>query len=190
MTTCHSTTTSTPRRWCFGGPRTAGTLSLSVVPRLFPPAPGRAPANPPMPPSAVVTSVLSSKGGGGWLVAGESLAETQHVEAVVGRAEVVAGPMLVFAMFFAALAIGLMASRPLEQARRRQLEFTADASHELRTPLAVIEAEVDLALSSPSTGDSYRGTLARIGDRGEALAAHRRRPFVPGAVRRQTCRSR
>jgi signal transduction histidine kinase len=107
--------------------------------------------------------------GGGWLVAGESLAEAQHVEAVVGRAEVVAGPTLVFAMFFAALAIGLMASRPLEQARRRQLEFTSDASHELRTPLAVIEAEVDLALSSPRTGASYRGTLARIATEGSRL---------------------
>jgi signal transduction histidine kinase len=29
----------------------------------------------------------------------------------------------------------------LERARRRQLDFTADASHELRTPLTVIEAE-------------------------------------------------
>ena len=126
----------------------------------------------------------------GWLVAGESLAEAQHVEAVVGRAEVVAGPTLVFAMFFAALAIGLMASRPLEQARRRQLEFTADASHELRTPLAVIEAEVGLALSTPRDGASYRGTLARIATEGNRLrrivedllflARFDARPPVPG----------
>jgi hypothetical protein len=47
-------------------------------------------------------------------VAGESLAEAQHVEAVVGRAEAVAGPTHVFAMFFGALAIGFMAYRPLE----------------------------------------------------------------------------
>ncbi len=60
----------------------------------------------------------------GWLVAGESLAEAEHVEAVVGRAEVVVGPTLVVAMFFGALGIGLMASRPVERARRRQLEFT------------------------------------------------------------------
>ncbi len=105
----------------------------------------------------------------GWLVAGESLAETQHVEAVVGRAELVAGPVLVLAMFLGALAIGLMASRPLEQARRRQLEFTADASHELRTPVAVIDAEVALALSSPRDGNSYRATLRRIGTEGRRL---------------------
>jgi signal transduction histidine kinase len=106
---------------------------------------------------------------GGWLVAGESLAETQHVEAVVGRAETIAGPVLVFTMFFGALATGLLASRPLEQARRRELEFTADASHELRTPVAVIEAEVALALSSPRDGNSYRGTLRRIGTEGRRL---------------------
>ena len=62
-------------------------------------------------------------------------------------------------MFFGALAIGLMASRPIEQARQRQLEFTADASHELRTPLTVIEAEVGLALSAPRDSESYRGTI-------------------------------
>ncbi len=105
----------------------------------------------------------------GWLVAGESLAEAEHVEAVVGRAEVVVGPTLVVAMFFGALGIGLMASRPVEQARRRQLEFSADASHELRTPVAVIEAEVSLALSTPRDGASYRTTLARIGTEGNRL---------------------
>ena len=102
-------------------------------------------------------------------MAGESLAEAEHVEAVVGRAEVVAGPTLLLAMCFGALAIGLMASRPVEQARRRQLEFTADASHELRTPVAVIEAEVGLALSSPRDGASYRSTLARVGTEGDRL---------------------
>ena len=44
----------------------------------------------------------AAKMGGGWLVAGESLAEAEHVEAVVGRAEVVAGPALVLAMFLGA----------------------------------------------------------------------------------------
>ena len=105
----------------------------------------------------------------GWLVAGESLAEAEHVEAVVGRAEVVVGPTLVVAMFLGALGIGLMASRPVEQARRRQLEFTADASHELRTPVTVIEAEVGLALTVPRDGASYRSTLAQIGAEGKRL---------------------
>ncbi len=111
----------------------------------------------------------AAKVDGGWLVAGESLAEAEHVEAVVGRAEVVAGPTLVLAMFLGALAIGLLASRPVERARRRQLEFTADASHELRTPVTVIEAEVGLALTVPRDGASYRSTLAQIGAEGKRL---------------------
>jgi signal transduction histidine kinase len=107
--------------------------------------------------------------GTSWLVGAQSLSDTQHVEAVVDRAELVAGPVLVIAMFLGALAIGLMASRPIEQARRRQLEFTADASHELRTPLTVIEAEVGLALSTPRESQSYQATIRRIGTEGKRL---------------------
>ncbi len=113
--------------------------------------------------------LIAAPFGTGWLVAGQSLAQARHVEAVVERAEVIAGPAFVLVMFFGALAIGLLASQPVEQARRRQLEFTADASHELRTPLTVIEAEVDLALSSSRDGTSYRGTLRRIGAEGKRL---------------------
>ena len=107
--------------------------------------------------------------GTSWLIGGQSLAATQHVEAVVDRAEIAVGPALVLAMFFGALAMGLMASRPIERARQRQLEFTADASHELRTPLTVIEAEVGLALSAPRDGESYQGTIRRIGTEGKRL---------------------
>jgi signal transduction histidine kinase len=106
---------------------------------------------------------------GSWLIGAQSLSATEHVEAVVDRAELVAGPILVLAMFLGALAIGLMASRPIEQARRRQLEFTADASHELRTPLTVIEAEVGLALSAPRDRESYQATIRRIGTEGKRL---------------------
>ena len=71
----------------------------------------------------------------GWLVAGQSLASTAHIQRLLLAAEAVAAPVLLSAVFLAALVIGLKASGPVEQARRRQLEFTADASHELRTPL-------------------------------------------------------
>lgn len=99
---------------------------------------------------------------GAWLVAGQSLAEVDHVEADLITLEVVAGPLLLFAMFLGILLIGIKAANPVEQARRRQLEFTADASHELRTPLSVIEAEVSLALSGERGADEYRDTLARV----------------------------
>ena len=104
-----------------------------------------------------------------WLVAGQSLADTEHVQRVLVAAEIIAGPVLVIAMFLGALVIGLKASGPVEQARRRQLEFTADASHELRTPLSVIEAEVDLALGTirgaarQDDTSRYRDTLERVG---------------------------
>ena len=57
----------------------------------------------------------------------------------------------------------------MELARRRQLEFTADASHELRTPLSVIEAEVSLSLTGPRSGSDYRATLGRIGRESQRL---------------------
>jgi signal transduction histidine kinase len=113
--------------------------------------------------------LLATRSSNGWVVAGESLADTERVIAVVDRAELVAGPVLVVAMFLAALAIGVMASRPVEQARRRQLDFTADASHELRTPLTVIQAEVGLALSATRDSAAYREALARIGTEGKRL---------------------
>ncbi len=50
----------------------------------------------------------------------------------------------------------------LEQAFRRQQEFTADASHELRTPLAVIQAESTLALQKDRVASDYRGSLELI----------------------------
>jgi signal transduction histidine kinase len=113
--------------------------------------------------------LIAAPSGDDWIVAGQSLTTTEHVEKVVDLAELVAGPVLVLAVFLGALTIGLMASRPVELARRRQLEFTADASHELRTPLSVIEAEVGLALSSWRDGAGYRDTLQRVRTEGQRL---------------------
>jgi signal transduction histidine kinase len=107
--------------------------------------------------------------GAGLVVVGQSLDETLRVESAVERAELVVGPVFVLVVFFGALAIGLSASRPIEQARRRQVEFTADASHELRTPLTVIDAEVALALGSPRDNAAYREALERVGSEGKRL---------------------
>jgi signal transduction histidine kinase len=100
--------------------------------------------------------------GGGWLIAGQSRAGDMHTERLLLYAEVIAGPFLLLAMFFGSLVVGLRALAPVEQSRRRQLEFTADASHELRTPLSVIRAEADVALSSPREAAEYRDALTRI----------------------------
>lgn len=106
---------------------------------------------------------------GGWLVAGKSLAEQTRVEQVLLAGELIAGPVLLLATYLGTLVIGLKASGPIEQARRRQLEFTADASHELRTPLSVIEAEVGLALRSPRDASRYHDALERVGHESDRL---------------------
>jgi signal transduction histidine kinase len=100
--------------------------------------------------------------GRGWLIAGQSLAGDAHTERLLLDGEVIAGPFLLLAMFGGSLVVGLRALAPVEQSRRRQLEFTADASHELRTPLSVIRAEADVALSSPRDAAQYRDALVRI----------------------------
>lgn len=48
----------------------------------------------------------------------------------------------------------------LEQSFGRLTQFTADASHELRTPLAVIQSQVELALSQERSSEWYQQTLA------------------------------
>ena len=97
------------------------------------------------------------------LVAGQSMAETSHVQSVLLVAELVFGVILAIAVFGGATVVGLRASAPSETVRRRQAEFTADASHELRTPISVIEAEVGLALDRPRETADYREVLERVG---------------------------
>jgi signal transduction histidine kinase len=102
-------------------------------------------------------------------VAGQSLAQNRHTQAVLLDSEIAAAPLLLAAMFLGSLTVGLKALGPVEQSRRRQLEFTADASHELRTPLSVISAEADIALASPRSAAEYRGSLTRIQGEGKRL---------------------
>ena len=103
------------------------------------------------------------------LVAGQSTAETAHVQSVLLVAELVFGVILALAVFVGALVVGLRASAPSELVRRRQAEFTADASHELRTPISVIEAEVGLALDRPRDPAGYREVLERVGGESRRL---------------------
>jgi signal transduction histidine kinase len=110
-----------------------------------------------------------ARDGTGWLVAGLNLAGDRRTQSLLLAGEATAGPVLLLAMFAGSLLIGLRAQAPVEQSRRRQLEFTADASHELRTPLSVIRAETDLALASPRDAADYRDTLVRIRAEDERL---------------------
>jgi signal transduction histidine kinase len=100
----------------------------------------------------------------GWLVAGQSLAGPDHVRTVLLVAEAAAAPLLLLAVYFSSLTIGIKATAPVERMRRRQLEFTADASHELRAPVSVIEAEAEaeLALSAPRSAAGYQESLHKV----------------------------
>jgi signal transduction histidine kinase len=106
--------------------------------------------------------IQAERAGNVWFVAAQSLANVNRIESDLLLLEASAGPILLVAVFFGTLLIGVKAASPVELARRRQLEFTADASHELRTPLSVIEAEVTLSLNGPRSGDEYRSTLGRV----------------------------
>ncbi|HXC18468.1 MAG TPA: HAMP domain-containing sensor histidine kinase [Acidimicrobiales bacterium] len=106
---------------------------------------------------------------GGWLVAGESLADVERVRASLINAELIFGAGLLVLIYGASFIVGMRALTPIARAQRRQREFTADASHELRTPLSVIEAEVSIALSKERDATSYRSALERIGGEGHRL---------------------
>jgi signal transduction histidine kinase len=106
---------------------------------------------------------------GGRVVAGESLTESQHIFGTLVLGEAVVLPLLLLASFAAAFAIGARAAVPVEAARQRQLDFTADASHELRTPLTVIEAETALALRGLPPEDPAREALERVRAEGARL---------------------
>ena len=95
-------------------------------------------------------------------MAGQSLAGPDHVRTVLLVAEAATAPLFVLAVYLSSLTIGIKAAAPVERIRRRQLEFTADASHELRTPVTVIEAEAELALSTPRSAAGYQESLRKI----------------------------
>ncbi len=79
------------------------------------------------------------------LVVGQSMDSVSQTTSTLVVAEFGIGWALLIVVFLGSVVIGRRVALPIERARRRQLEFTADASHELRTPLSVIEAQATLA---------------------------------------------
>ena len=114
--------------------------------------------------------LLTAQSPDGELLAGISQTANAHTLHLLRDGEFVVGPVLLLAMFGGSLIVGMRALAPVEQARRRQLEFTADASHELRTPLSVLRAEVDVALSARRPAAAYRDSLIRVRSEGERLS--------------------
>ena len=59
-----------------------------------------------------------------------------------------------------------LAMRPVQESYQRLKQFTADASHELRTPIAIIQANVQLALSELEESEKL-GISEKLGKLGE-----------------------
>ena len=100
--------------------------------------------------------------GDDYVVVGQTLDEVSRARSTIILAEVLIAPVLLAVVFLGAVLIGRRVAAPIELARRRQLEFTADASHELRTPLSVIEAHTSLALTEERTAAWYRTAFERV----------------------------
>src|SRR6184192_2148758 len=107
--------------------------------------------------------------GDDWAVVGQSMATVDQARGNLIQAELLIGPVLMLVVFMGALTIGRRVAAPIEQARRRQMDFTANASHELRTPLAVIQAQTSLALSQPRDGDWYQRAFTRVNQESQRM---------------------
>jgi two-component system sensor histidine kinase CiaH len=107
--------------------------------------------------------------GSRYVVAGESMDQIEDAQSTITTAMVLIAPFLIGAVFLGAVLIGRRVAAPIEAARRRQLEFTADASHELRTPLSVIEAHTSLALAADRSPEWYRRAFEKIEPEGRRM---------------------
>jgi two-component system sensor histidine kinase CiaH len=105
----------------------------------------------------------------GYVVVGQTTDAVTQARTTLILAELVIAPILLIVVFLGAVAIGRRVAAPIEQARIRQLEFTADASHELRTPLSVIEAHTSLALAQERDATWYRSAFGKIDIEGKRM---------------------
>ena len=97
--------------------------------------------------SGVDVRIEGAARGDDYVVVGQSMDSVSQTMSTLIVAEFGIGCALLIFVFLGSVAIGRRVALPIERARQRQLEFTADASHELRTPLSVIEAQATLALA-------------------------------------------
>jgi signal transduction histidine kinase len=112
--------------------------------------------------NGVEIRIAGKAAGANHIVVGESMDGTNDARTTVVLGELLIAPILLLAVFFGASLIGRRVATPIELARRRQLDFTADASHELRTPLSVIEANASLALAQDRDVAWYRRAFEKV----------------------------
>ena len=100
---------------------------------------------------------------GGHVVFAAALQPVTQTRDTIAFTELIVGIVLLGVAFIGALYGGRRVGAPIEIARQRQMDFTADASHELRTPLSVIEAQTSLALAQDRDPAWYRNAFVRVG---------------------------
>jgi signal transduction histidine kinase len=105
---------------------------------------------------------VGAPSGSGWLVVGEGLGSLELSRTSLLASEALAFVPLMLLVFGASLLVGRASAKPIDEARQRLVEFTADASHELRTPLQIIQVELNLALRRPRERSQYEDSLRRI----------------------------
>ena len=106
--------------------------------------------------------VIGAALGDQYVVIGQSTDTISQAQSTLILSEILIAPALLLLVFLGAVTIGRRVAAPIEHARQRQLEFTADASHELRTPLSVIEAQTSLALAQDRQVEWYRTAFRRV----------------------------
>ena len=119
--------------------------------------------------SGIDLRVMGGQTSDDWTVVGQSMNSVYQARGNLIQAELLIGPVLLLVVFLGALAIGRRVAGPIEQARRRQMDFTANASHELRTPLAVIQAQTSLALSQPRDQEWYQRAFTRVNQESQRM---------------------
>ena len=107
--------------------------------------------------------------GDDWTVVGLSMDSVYQARSNLVFTEAMIAPVLLLVIFLGALAIGRRVASPIEVARQRQMEFTANASHELRTPLSVIQAQTTLALAQPRDDAWYRRAFQRVDEESKRM---------------------
>jgi signal transduction histidine kinase len=113
--------------------------------------------------------VMGGLTGDDWTVVGQEMASVYQARNNLIFAEALIGPVLLLVVFLGALAIGRRVASPIEQARQRQMDFTANASHELRTPLAVIQAQTSLALAQQRDIGWYQRAFTRVNEESKRM---------------------
>ena len=106
--------------------------------------------------------IAGQQAGDVYVVVAQSSEQISDAQRTIALGVLLIAPFLLGFVFFGATIVGRRVAAPIEAARRRQLEFTADASHELRTPLSVIEAHTSLALAQDRDAAWYRTAFTKV----------------------------